>query len=55
MKKATFVTAGATGTGLAISERFAREGKDVFLSARKLEEAQKAAAEISAKYGVFSK
>lgn len=55
MKKAIFVTAGATGTGLAIAERFAKEGKDVFISARESKQAQSAAEAISAKYGVFSK
>ncbi|MBR3966122.1 MAG: SDR family oxidoreductase [Clostridia bacterium] len=55
MKKAIFVTAGAAGTGFAIAERFAKEGKDVFVSARKIEEAISAAEAISAKYGVFSK
>ncbi len=55
MKKATLVTAGATGTGLAIAERFAREGRDVFISARKAEQAESAAAMLSEKYGVFAK
>ena len=46
---------GDVEAGLAIAERFAREGKDVFISARKAEEAESAAEAISAKYGVFSK
>ncbi len=55
MKKAVLVTAGAKGTGYAISERFAREGRDVFITSRKEEESATAAKKLSEQYGVFVK
>lgn len=55
MKKAVLVTAGAKGTGYAISERFAKEGRDVFLTSRHEEESAKAAEKLSKQYGVFVK
>lgn len=55
MNKAVFVTGGTVGSGLAIAERFAKEGYDVFITSRELARAQAAAEEIKHKYGVFTK
>ncbi len=55
MKKAVLVTAGATSTGYAIAERFAREGCDVFITSRKTEQSEGAAKRLSEEYGVFAK
>ena len=55
MKKSVFVTGATNGTGLAIAERFAKEGYDVFIGSRSGENAQKTAAFIMEKYGVFAK
>lgn len=55
MNKSMFVTGGAGGTGFAIASRFAREGYDVFIGSRDIKKAKAAAAEISEKFGVFSK
>ncbi len=55
MNKAVFVTGGTVGSGLAIAERFAHEGYDVFITSRDGERAQKAAAEVAEKHGVFAK
>lgn len=55
MEKAVFVTGGCYGTGYAIAERFAREGINVFVSGRDKDKADKAAKEISGKYGVYAK
>lgn len=54
MKKAVFVTGASNGTGFACAERFAREGYDVFITSREDNKAQKAAAEIMEKHGVFA-
>lgn len=50
-----FITAGAMNTGLAIAEKFAKNGFHVALSSRNLVEAQEAATYISDKYSVKSK
>jgi NAD(P)-dependent dehydrogenase (short-subunit alcohol dehydrogenase family) len=55
MKKAMFVTGGTVGTGLAIAERFAKEGYDIFITSRNVERAEQAAASVAEKYGVFAK
>ena len=55
MKKALFVTGGTVGTGLAIAERFAREGWDVFLTSRDAARAEAAAASVAQKHGVFAR
>ena len=55
MKKAIFVTGGTVGTGFAISERFAKEGYDVFITSRDEQRAQEAADRIEEKYGVFAR
>lgn len=55
MNKSVFVTGANIGTGLAIAEKFAKEGYDVFIGSRSGEEANNTAKNISNKYGVFSK
>lgn len=55
MNKAVFVTGGTVGSGLAVAERFAKEGYDVFISSRNEERAQKAAKSVAEKYGVFAR
>lgn len=55
MRKAVFVTGAASGGGLAIAERFAREGWDFFITSRRGEDARQAAEALAARYGVFGK
>lgn len=55
MNRAVFVTGGTVGTGLAIAERFAKEGYDVIITSRDGDRAQQAADNVAAKYGVFAK
>lgn len=56
MKKALFVTGVACGNGgYAIAERFAKEGYDIFLTARKQEVADEAAQKLTNDYNVFAK
>lgn len=55
MNRAVFVTGGTVGSGLAIAERFAKEGYDVFITSRDGERAAQAAEGVAAKYGVFAK
>lgn len=50
-----FITAAAKNTGLAIAEKFAKNGFDVALTTRNLVEAQETATYISDKYSVKSK
>jgi len=50
-----FITAAAKNTGLAIAEKFAKNGFDVALTTRDLVEAQETATYISDKYSVKSK
>lgn len=54
MKKSAFITGAASGTGYAIAERFAKEGYNVFLGSRSIEQAQKAAKEISEKFNIHA-
>ncbi len=53
--KAVFVTGGAYGTGFAIAEKFARDGYTVFLSGRKKEQVEAAAARLAETHGVHAK
>lgn len=56
MKNALFVTGVACGNGgYAIAERFAKEGYDVFVTARKQAVADEAAEKLSRDYNVFAK
>ena len=55
MGKTVFVTGGQNGTGRGIAEFFARQGWDVLISGRRIDEVRAAAKEISEKYNVFSK
>lgn len=56
MKNAVFVTGVACGNGgYAIAERFAREGWDVIVTARRKEVADEAAAKLASDYNVFAK
>lgn len=56
MKIALFVTGvKCENGGYTIAERFAKEGYNVFVTARNQEEADKAANELKTKYNVFSK
>lgn len=55
MNRTVFVTGGTVGSGLAIAERFAKEGYDVFITSRDGERAAQAAEGVAAKYGVFAK
>ena len=55
MNRAVFVTGGTVGTGLAIAERFAKEGYDVIITSRDGNRAQLAADSVAAKYGVYAK
>ena len=52
MNKLVLVTGAHDGTGLAIAERFAREGWDVAVTSRKVERASEAAEYLAGKYGV---
>lgn len=54
MKKAVFVTGGTVGSGLAIAERFAKEGYAVVITSRSGERAEAAAEKVGEKYGVES-
>ncbi len=51
-KKSVFVTGAASGTGFAIAERFAKEGYDVFIGSRELEEARASAKILAEKYQI---
>lgn len=55
MKKAVFITGAQSGTGYAIAETFAKNGWDVFITSRNGLEAERAAEQLTADYGVFSK
>ena len=51
MAKSAFITGGCYGTGYAVAERFAKEGYNIFISGRGKSKVDKAALEISEKYG----
>ena len=55
MKRAVFVTGGTVGSGLAIAERFAREGYAVIITSRDESRAEEAAKGVAEKYGVYGK
>lgn len=55
MKQAVFVTGAHMGTGYAIAERFAKQGRDVFITSRSGAKAEEAAKKIADTYGVFAK
>ena len=55
MKKSVLVTGATSGTGIAIAERFAKEGYDVFITSRDIKKAEQCAKDIAAKYNCFSK
>ena len=52
MKKSVFITGASSGTGFAIAKKFAIEGYDVFITSRKLQEAEQAAKKIAQQYNV---
>lgn len=52
MERAVFVTGGTVGSGLAIAERFAKEGYNVVITSRSGERASEAAEKVAEKYGV---
>ena len=52
LNKAVFVTGGTVGSGLAVAERFAKEGYDVVITSRNGERAAQAAASVAEKHGV---
>lgn len=52
LNKAVFVTGGTVGSGLAVAERFAKEGYDVVITSRNGERAAQAATAVAKKYGV---
>ena len=55
MNKAVFITGAQNGTGYYIAEFFARQGWDVFITSRRGIEAERAASNLSEKYGIFAK
>lgn len=50
MNRVVLVTGAAKNTGLAIVQRFAKEGYDAVITSRRLEEAQEAAAKVNQEY-----
>ena len=52
MERAVFVTGGTVGSGLAIAERFAKEGYNVVITSRSGERASEAVEKVAEKYGV---
>lgn len=52
MTKAVFVTGGTVGSGLAIAEKFAKEGYAAVITSRDQNRAEEAAAYVADKYGV---
>ena len=56
MKRAIFVTGVSIGNGgYAIAERFAKEGWDVFVTSRRLEQAEEAASQLMKDYDIYAK
>ncbi|MGN0172966.1 MAG: SDR family NAD(P)-dependent oxidoreductase [Acutalibacteraceae bacterium] len=55
MKKSVLVTGATSGTGIAIAERFAKEGYDVFITSRDIKKAEQCAKDIATKYNCFAK
>lgn len=52
MERAMFVTGGTVGSGLAIAERFAKEGYNIVITSRSGERAEETAKTITEKYGI---
>lgn len=52
MTKAVFVTGGTVGSGLAIAEKFAKEGYAAVITSRDQKRAEEAAEYVADKYGV---
>jgi len=50
MKKAVLITGASSGTGLAIAEKFAKEGYAIFISSRRKNAAEAAAEKIKSTY-----
>ena len=55
MSKSVFITGASYGTGLAIAERFAKEGYNVFLSSRDCKEITMVAKTLQDRYNIFAK
>lgn len=55
MNKAMLVTGGTVGSGLAIAEKFASEGYDIFITSRSGDRAETAAKVVAEKHGVFAR
>ncbi|MBR6765694.1 MAG: SDR family oxidoreductase [Clostridia bacterium] len=55
MNKSVLITGATNGTGYAIACRFAKEGYSVFIGSRTEENAQKAAVQLAAEYGIYTK
>ncbi len=55
MDKSVFITGAQTGTGYAIAEFFAKQHWNVFITSRRGEDAEKAARQLTERYGVFAK
>lgn len=55
MNKAVFITGAQSGTGYGIAEFFAKQGRDVFITSRRGDEAIATADKLSNIYGIFSK
>lgn len=54
MKRTLVVTGATTSTGIAIAEKFAKEGWDVVITSRDAEKAKNVAKDVAAKYGVWT-
>lgn len=54
MKPSVLVTGASKGTGLAIARRFAEEGYGVFVTSRRLKDAQETASLLHNQYGVYT-
>src|SRR5262247_939882 len=50
--KTAVITGGSKGIGFAIAEEFAREGVDLHLSARSGDDLRRAAADLTARFGI---
>ena len=55
MTKSVFIPGGTANTGFGVSEKFAKEGYNVFIGSRNLDSSEKVANMLSEKYGVYAK
>ena len=55
MNKVIFITGATKNTGLAIAEKFAKNGYGVALTSRRADDAEKTAVDLSRKYGTKAK